>query len=186
MNLDGRVETLDVTQWGMEPLQTRVLSLSDDRLRQLFPAVPTIEDFFEPSAPEIEALIAQLARQGLPTQADIRPPPPDKLDYNGFSDPVRELISLGMRSSPSVQSLFQPRFFDPTARDRIAGSFKAKYAELRAAGKFPDDIYDGLRTWAGGVGPKSANREVAVYGVLSYFFEECDIFLRPEEVVNGP
>jgi hypothetical protein len=185
LELDARVNDLTVTQWGMEPLQTRVLALSIERLKALFPHVPTIENFFEPSAPEISKVIDQLARQALPAAVDIRPPPPDKLDYNGFSEAVRMLITLGMRTSPHVQQLFQPRFYDPTARDRIAAAFRYKYAELRAAGRFPDEIYDELRTWVGGLGVKSASRDVAIYGILSYFFEECDIFLRSEEVTEA-
>ncbi|MGI8514250.1 MAG: ABC-three component system protein [Acidimicrobiia bacterium] len=182
LELDARVDDLSVTQWGMEPLQTRALNLDDDRLRLLFPDVPTIDDFFEPSMPEIERVIEQLARSPLPADTDVRPPPPDKLDFNGFSDDVRSLFFLGMKTSPRVGLLFQPRLSDPTARDRIAAAFRAKYANLRSAGLYPDQIYDELRTWVGGVGPKPSSREVAVYGILSYFFEECDIFLRPEEV----
>lgn len=184
LELDARIDGLVVTQWGMEPIQTRVLGLDSERLRLLFPDVPTIDDFFEPSMPEIESVIEQLAlaRSPLPAEIDVRPPPPDKLDFNGFSEDVRTLITLGMKTSPRVGMLFQPRLFDPTARDRIAAAFRAKYAELRASGMFPDQIYDELRTWIGGVGAKSSSREVAVYGILTYFFEECDIFLRPEEV----
>lgn len=184
LELNARVDDLTVRQWGMAPLQTRVLSLPIERLKVLFPLVPTIEDFFEPSAPEISKIIDQLARQPLPAAVDVRLPPPGKLDHNRFSDAVRELIMLGMKVSPSVRQLFHPRFFDPTARDRIAVAFRDKYTELRTAGKLPDDIYDELRTWVGGVGLKSTARDVAIYGILTYFFEECDIFLRPEEVAK--
>lgn len=182
LELDARLDDLSVTQWGMEPLQTRTLDLDKDRLKQLFPNVPSIDDFFEASIPEIERVIEQLGRAALPTAVDVRPPPPDKLDGNGFSEEVRDLLTLGMRPSAKVGILLESRFFDPTARDRIAAAFKARYAELRASGYFPDQIYDDLRNWVGGIGPKSASREVAVYGILSYFFEQCDIFPRPEEV----
>ena len=185
LELDKQVHDLAVTQWGMEPLQTRVLSLSTERLKILFPNVPSIEDFFEPSIPEISNIIDQLVRQPLPSAVDVRPPPPDKLDYNELSDAVRELITLGMKTSLHVQKLFKPRFFDPNARDRIAEALRDKYAELRAAGKSPDQVYDELRTWIGGNSPKSSRQVVAVYGILSYFFEECDIFLRPEEVTDS-
>lgn len=180
LQLDSREEGLAVRQWGRQALKDRALALADERLRQLFPGVPSVDDFFSPSEEHIQRLIDQLARKPVPTASDVTPPPADKIEFNGFSGATEHLIKLGMSPSQTVRELFGKSFFDHTRRDRIAADFTAKYQELRASGYGPDDIYSELKAWAGGVGPKSSEHEVAVYGILTYFFEECDIFLRPE------
>ncbi|MYV46200.1 ABC-three component system protein [Streptomyces sp. SID2888] len=166
--------------WGREALRKRVLDLSLRDLRSLFPEVPTIEDFIDTGMEQIQPVLDHLERAPVPARPDRRPVPEDKIEYNLLSDATRALITLGMQPAQLVRNYYR-RVSDELLRDQTAQAFAEKYQELRTSGLNPDEIYWQLRKWVGGTGSPSPTREVAVYGVLTYFFEECDIFLRPEE-----
>ena len=48
----------------------------------------------------------------------------------------------------------------------------------------PDDIFQYLQEFAGGSERKNPRREVAIFAVLAYLFERCDIFEQPEGELN--
>lgn len=166
-------------QWGREALRSRVMSLSDEHLRSLFPGMPTFEDFIEAGMKEIQPVLDHLERALQVNRADLRAVPVGKIEYNMLSDATRHLITLGLQPAQVARSYYQ-RVSDELQRDENAQAFANKYAELRATKMAPDDIYWELRKWVVGSASPSSSREVAVYGVLTYFFEECEIFLRPE------
>ncbi|MFE5538856.1 ABC-three component system protein [Streptomyces sp. NPDC056492] len=166
--------------WGREALRKRVMDLDISDLRSLFPDVPTFADFIEAGMEQIQPVLDHLERSRVPAKPDLRPVPEDKMEFNLLSDHTRHLITLGMQPAQVVRNYYR-RVSDELLRDQTAQAFSDKYANLRSLGLGPDEIYWELRKWVGGLGPSSPSREVGVYGVLSYFFEECDIFLRPEE-----
>jgi glycerol-3-phosphate dehydrogenase len=88
------------------------------------------------------------------------------------------MLTFGMTRADLLSKYFRLR---PLERDRIAESFKQAYESLRADRLPPDEILMGLRRFAGGdhTAPTPAG-ETALLAVLAYFFEECDIFERPE------
>ncbi|SNB85091.1 hypothetical protein SAMN02745831_02440 [Streptomyces sp. PgraA7] len=165
--------------WGREALRSRVMDLSMTDLKSLFPNVPTFEDFIEAGMEQIQPVLDHLERARVPSRPDRRPVPEDKIEYNLLSDSTRALIKIGMQPAQVVRTYYR-RVSDELLRDQTAQAFAEKYADLRKLGLSPDDIYWELRKWVSGNGSSSPTREVGVYGVLTYFFEECDIFLRPE------
>ncbi|MDT9693341.1 hypothetical protein Q5762_34455 [Streptomyces sp. P9(2023)] len=171
------------TPWGREALRSRVMDLDMADLRSLFPNVPTFEDFIEAGMEQIQPVLDHLERARVPARPDRRPVPEDKIEYNLLSDSTRSLIKMGMQPAHVVRSYYM-RVSDELLRDQTAQAFSEKYSDLRKLGLGPDDIYWELRKWVSGTGPSNPSREVGVYGVLAYFFEECDIFLRPEEGQN--
>ncbi|TCR23757.1 ABC-three component system protein [Streptomyces sp. BK205] len=166
--------------WGREALRERVMNLEMSHLKSLFPSVPTLEDFIDTGMAQIQPVLDHLERARVPVRPDRRPVPEDKIEYNLLSDATRALITMGMQPAQVVRTYYK-RVSDELLRDQTAQAFSDKYEELRSSGIGPDEIYWELRKWVGGTGPSGPTREVAVYGVLTYFFEECDIFLRPEE-----
>ncbi|MEU0967480.1 ABC-three component system protein [Streptomyces sp. NPDC005917] len=166
--------------WGREALCKRVMDLGIIDLRALFPSVPSMADFVETGMEQIQPVLDHLERARVPGRPDRRPVPEDKIEYNLLSEATRFLITMGMQPAHLVRNYYR-RVSDELLRDQTAQAFSEKYQELRSTGQSPDEIYWELRKWVGGIGPSSPAREVAVYGVLTYFFEECDIFLRPEE-----
>ncbi|MFF8448624.1 ABC-three component system protein [Streptomyces leeuwenhoekii] len=180
LELNKRHGADKATSWGREALRKRVMDLGMSDLKSLFPGVPTIEDFIETGMEQIQPVLDHLERARVPARPDRRPVPEDKIEYNLLSDATRSLITMGMQPAQLVRNYYR-RVSDELLRDQTAQAFSEKYQELRASGLSPDDVYWQLRKWVAGTSASGPSREVAVYGVLTYFFEECDIFLRPEE-----
>lgn len=132
--------------------------------------------------PDLRPVLEQIVRLPPPSEPDLRPVPPDKLQRNLLSDHVATLLKWGMGRSSLVRRYFdaQP---DPRDRDAIAQAFRMKYEELRRERLAPDEIFVALQKHVDSSEMVPAHRQEAVLAVLAYFFEECDIFERvPVEV----
>jgi hypothetical protein len=61
-----------------------------------------------------------------------------------------------------------------------AYSTSSEYTELRHSGLDPDSIFWELRGYAGANDATSDREQAAALAILAHFFEECDIFERPD------
>ena len=93
-----------------------------------------------------------------------------------LSPAVETMLRAGMSRVDLVRKYFKLK---PTLQDQIAESFRARYAELRAGSDAPDGIFAELQRFAGGDVVREPGTQAAILAVLSFFFEECDIFERP-------
>lgn len=131
---------------------------------------------------DLVPVLDQVARLSPTPDPDLRPVPADKLQRNLLSPAVELLLKAGMSRADLVRKYFKLK---PTLQDEIAEAFRSRYAELRTAGTSPDDVYAALQRFAGGDIVPSAGVQNAVLAVLSFFFEECDIFERSELAPEG-
>jgi hypothetical protein len=171
---------LKATHWGFEELYQEAFKLSEEQLTSLLGNAPSQAAMVKLAVADLEPVLDQIAKLPATPDPDLRPVPPDKLAYNLLSDSVATLLKAGMSRADLVRRYFhgQP---NQMRRDEIAEAFKAKYAELRAQKVAPDEIFVQLQVFAaGGVHP-NPSRQCAVLAVLSFLFEECDIFERPPE-----
>ena len=110
---------------------------------------------------------------------DLRPVPPDKLKHNMLSSHVETLLTAGISRSDLVHRYFRAGT-DQGAQDKIAAMFQKQYSMLKSENRSPDDIFVQLQYFVGGTTVSLPSRQAAVFAVLAYFFQECDIFERPE------
>jgi hypothetical protein len=174
---------LKVIPWGYEELRQRAFRLAEAELASLFGPAPTQRGMDLLGIPELRPVLEHIPRLPPPTDADLRPVPQDKLSLNLLSDHVATLLKAGMRRSLLVRRYFDARP-DPTERDAVAQAFHVKYQELRRAHNAPDDIFVALQHYVDAAQAQPAHRQEAVYAVLAYFFEECDIFERTAQEVG--
>jgi hypothetical protein len=92
---------------------------------------------------------------------------------------VSTLLKAGMSRADLVRKYFKMK---PLLRDQLAEAFRSKYHEFRGTHMPPDDIFSALQRFAGGDAVSSPSHQSAVLACLAFFFEECDIFERPEVV----
>jgi len=177
LDLDQKHPDLSVTQWGYEELRQRVFSLDEPTLASLLGPVPSRQSMTELGLADLAPVLDQIARLPEVAEPDLRPVPADKLERNLLSDPVATLLRAGMHRAPLVRKYFA---YNPRLQDQIAGSFGAEYQRLRAGSGTPDDIFMALQRYAGGASLSAPNHQTAVLACLAFFFEECDIFERPE------
>jgi hypothetical protein len=167
---------LTVTTWGFEELRQEAMALDEPALASLFGPCPTRKHMIELGLAELVPVLDQVARLAPSPDPDLRPVPTDKLQRNLLSPAVETLLRAGMSRADLVRKYFK---LEPTLRDRIAASFRFRYDALRTEGIAPDEVFAGLQRFASGEILPRPSAQAAVLAVLSFFFEECDIFERP-------
>lgn len=165
--------------WGFEELRQKAFELKEAELASLLGPPPTHVAMLNLGVDDLQPVLDQIARLPPTEGPDLRPVPPEKLKHNMLSDHVEVLLTAGMSRSDLVHRYFRAAT-DQAEQDKIATMFRQRYATLRSEGHSPDEIFSRLQHFAGGaqVGPPA--RQAAVLAVLAYFFQECDIFERPE------
>ncbi len=172
--------------WGFYALRKLALELSEVDLRSLLPAIPTPADFADLGLRDLEPIVAHLATGEEPQEGEVSPPPPGKIAHNRLSPAAARQLTLGMAYSRLLKQ-FLAAMPDKTDGDRIAALFRAKYQLLAREGGEPDAILMDLFAFAAGpLRSGNLRRDAAVWTVLAYLFEHCEIFERPGEPGNAP
>lgn len=164
--------------WGIQELQRRLFALPLNQVANVLGAPLSYDSFTSIGFADLEIVVTALARAPPPPSASIKPVPAGKLEANSLSSEVADYLKLGMQRSDLVRQFFRT-YFDPTLGDRTADAFRKRYGELKQRGLSPDGVFTELRVFAQGAAVREPKHEAAVLAVLSYLFEECDIFERP-------
>lgn len=167
-----------IVVWGEVQLSELAGDLDLPAQEALFGPAPSSSGVETLIMQDLPPVIDELQRlDPAPDQVLLTPPSSNKLDKNALSEDAAALLTMGRRKEALVESYFRihPR---PDLGERVAESFRQRYARLRDDGRSPDEIFAHLQQYAGsGAEPK---RQGAALSVLSYFFERCDIFEDPE------
>jgi hypothetical protein len=100
----------------------------------------------------------------------------EKLEKNSLSEDSALLLQVGRRKSGLVDTFFR-KSARPDLGERIAEAFRVRYAELKRLELPSDTIFKHLQDYAGMNGEPKI--QAAALAVLSYFFDNCDIFEDP-------
>lgn len=110
--------------------------------------------------------------------APLREVPATKLDFNRLGGDDQEMLRLGMRYTPLVEQYYQG-ITDVTERDEVAADFNAYYRQVAVDYGEPDQVIVELQKYVVGNERQGTAAELALWVVLAYFFETCDIFEEP-------
>lgn len=177
LELSAKHPQLTVAHWGFEELRQEAMALDERELGSLFGSAPSRNHMIGLGLKDLLPVLDHIGRLPPVPDPDLRPVPADKLVRNLLSDSVATLLRAGMSRADLVRKYFR---LQPTLQDQLAETFQAKYKTLRAEGRSPDDIFVALQRFAGGEPVQTASSQSAVLACLAFFFEECDIFERPE------
>jgi hypothetical protein len=176
LDLGKQYAPLVVTHWGFEELRHQAMGLGEADLATLLGPAPTRTEMIDLGLESLAQVLDQVARVDRVPEPDLRPVPADKLTRNMLSSNVEVLLRAGMSRADLVRRYFTNK---PRLQDQIAASFRARYAGLRDASS-PDEVFAELQRFAGGDRVRNPGEQSAILAVLAFFFEECDIFERPE------
>ncbi|HEY0463789.1 MAG TPA: ABC-three component system protein [Polyangiaceae bacterium] len=179
LELGAAHANVTVLPWGFEELRREAMNLDESELASLFGPAPTRQGMIELGLADLAPVLDHITRLPAIGEPDLRPVPADKLQRNLLSDSVAGLLRAGMSRADLVRKYFKLK---PTLQDQIAEAFRAQYAAVRATAASPDEIFATLQRCTGGDSISSPSRQNAVLATLAFFFEECDIFERPEHV----
>lgn len=172
---------LPIQHWSLEQLRQLTERMTRAQLIDLLGRPPRPEDFhvlrFPDIAPVLRALEQKISTARPAELGQILPVSAAKLEANALGRGVAMLLRLGRETERLVEAYFE-RHHDPTFGERVAVGYRREYQRLRGEGWSPDDIFAGLVEFSGGA-PLAGNATAALYTVLAYFFERCDIYEAP-------
>ncbi len=170
--------------WGFDELRRLLFELDKSDIVAVIGNPTTEGEFHSLEFADILPVLKRVAAIEPLPDSPIIPVPADKLQANLLSDAVAQFLLLGMRRSTFVEKCLR-QYADPTLGDRAAAAFKKRYTELRSSGLASEQIFDELRNFAGGLISHGSAHDAAVFAVLAYFFETCDIFEAPLPSVSA-
>ena len=171
---------MTIETWGWEELRLRFERLSIGAKQSMYGLAPTPQASQHLSADEIQQVLDHIVASGSGAGSDTLVVPPGKIEHNRLSEDTVRLLMNGLAKANLVGKYFD-QLSDPTYADRLANTFKEKYVELRDTDppSHPDDIFHAMTMWAGIGNSQSSGQLVAIYTILAYFFEQCEIFEAP-------
>lgn len=166
-----------IGQMAFAELRSAALSLSESDLIELFGPTPTNRTIARLGHEELRPILQELEWVRPIPDADLRPPPADKLDKNRLNEDVQAALQLGMRRVELLDDYFA-RHPKATLGDQVAATMNQEYRRIREQGLGPDAVFFELERFVGGPDRSTPSRQAAVLAVLAYYFEQCDIFER--------
>jgi hypothetical protein len=163
---------------GLEGLEERLFALDLYKIEGLLGMVATAQDSQNLQAAELRDLVSAImaAADAQPIDvSEIRPVPPDKLDFNRLPGHWRSMIAGGWQNAPLVEQCLD-RHHDPLTGERIAQGFRIRYRYLKGQNLAPAAIMSSLYEGITGIGIVPPARQVAAQALLAHLFESCDIF----------
>ncbi|MDO5286942.1 MAG: hypothetical protein Q4G45_09020 [Actinomycetia bacterium] len=156
-----------------------VVGLTEKQLNDVLPGVPHAQNV---ELGDIIDLIDRL--MGQPGAVEdrlqpIRPVLPTKMDFNQIAPPNRAEFAEGRIQAARIDGWFDTQS-DPGFRDAVAHRFRELYERVKATTTEPSEVVERLYTAVGGEDFRYDQRKAnAVYAVVAYFFDSCDIFEEP-------
>jgi hypothetical protein len=148
-------------------------------------SAPSKADFDRLGLAQLQLVLLAIKRKPFPSELLIGPVPPGKLEANNLSEADKLFLQLGRRKS-SLVGEFIDKYVEANRGEELAQAFRERYAVLREALLSPSEILSELQILAGGSRVSDNEHTAAVFTVLAYFFDSCDIFEAPSEASSDP
>lgn len=169
-----------IDDWSREHLWAIVKGLPKDMRVELLGHVPQIGVAPDMTAAEIKTLLTFLAGRELMVDSvnfdltDIA----EKLEKNLLSPSVRALVTPAVPIARIVQS-YLTKHPDPDFSSRAARALTEEYKRLAATGlKDADEVFWKIVQYVASNDLNDQKRFWAALGIVSHYFELCDIFER--------
>lgn len=178
--LENAHPTLTFGFIGIEGFSDRVFGLKPHQVEALLGPAATDADATNLDSAVLRDLIQHLRSEADSIDfdaQDLRPVPPDKLNYNSLPNYWKLLISGGWKNAHLVSAYFD-HHPDPLTGERVAKLFRDRYDSLKKQHLTPGDIMVALYEVITGIGSVPPQKQVAAQSLLAFLFENCAIFER--------
>ena len=160
--------------WAEPNLYKLFGMMKDDAKRMMFGLAPNQSTVNNLVFDDIVHVIDALQKQEPAHSGSFPPAPsPEKLQRNNLSQSSAGLLSLGRTKARLVETYFK-KAGSADLGEKIAEAFNNRYYELKQETDDADKIFTGLCNFAGNY--ETTKEQVAVFAILAYFFDNCDIF----------
>lgn len=167
---------------GKRELWEIVRTLEPRILNTWFSAPPSPSQIDRLTMEDLRPVLRFIEQQPIPVEVPTEAPNQNKLEHNRLSPVIADFLRLGRRRERLVEQYIEG-CSDVVMGEAIAQAFRVRYQRMRSSRWEPDQIFDELLRFAGGNHFQTPTQQAAVWAVLSYYFERCDIFENSPEVV---
>ncbi|MGC6458455.1 MAG: ABC-three component system protein [Akkermansiaceae bacterium] len=169
---------IQLEPWGLEEFRVVFRRLTVNDLASWLGPVPDESTKAKLGFDDLKPVLEAITRRTAPVDCAVEEVPMGKIEANSLSESATTIIKNGMTKVPVVEDFFS-KWYDESLGESVAEAFRAEYQRLRGLSLIPNDIFYELQSWAGGSQRGTPEHEMAVYTVLAYYFERCDIFEKP-------
>ena len=177
LELENSNPGIKLDPWGWEELLAVFNKLSRRDLESWFGYAPNAQAKSNMGFDDLRVVLEAIRTERVDSAAPVREVPARKIEANQLSDSIAILLKEGMTKAALLDDFFQ-MWHDPTFGERIAAAFRERYEELRED-LTPNEIFLELQNWIGGSVRGTPEHEMAIFTVIAYYFESCDIYEEP-------
>jgi len=124
---------------------------------------------------ELEVILKHLSNISMDPEENYEViPPKEKIEKNNLSSKVENLLRLGLIQVNEVKD-FINQHPDTDYSERLRNGFVSQYEELKKEGYSDDALFYEMLDFAGN-SSGDFNSKAAGLAVLTYFFEQCEVF----------
>jgi hypothetical protein len=173
--------TIGIEDWSPDRLWDEVKRLTSQQRAELLGAVPDVAAANRTTAVEVATVLNWLAEQPVqPAQTDEgfeQTALADKLSLNALSDGIASLVG---RSLPIVREVerYVNGSVDGDFNRKVASRLVAEYERRSALNNSADAVFVELVDHVVGTPQPTQEQFWAAVGIVSHYFELCDIFKR--------
>lgn len=179
LDLKAEYPKVQIDAWGFSRLWTEIVKVP---VNQRVPALGlsiSEESMAEVQFPEIEQVLTFVKDADISSLSGLGSMPDEnKLAFNDLSEDAKAHLRLGGRKEKLVER-YLVASHRITYGEQLAESFRQQYFKLESTGLPPDLIFANLLDFAGWRSQLDVKHSSAVFAVLCYFFNACDIFRNP-------
>jgi len=177
LDLEAANPGVHLEPWGLEKLREIFRKIAVEDKASWFGPAPTDETKMKLGFADVQVVLERIAALPAPPMTDVKDVPAGKIEANALSESTAILLKGGMIKSSLVAD-FLAQWHDETLGERLAESFKVEYRRLRGDHS-PNQIFAEIQSWAGGDHHGTPEHQLAIFAVIAYYFERCDIFEEP-------
>lgn len=183
LDLAHKNPKIKLETWGLEEIRLIFRKLSIDHKKSRYGSAPDEETKNHLGFGDLQVVLEKITTGSFMGTSPVQDVPPRKIEANALSDATASLLKQGIIKASLVDKFFST-WHDETLGERLADAFKTEYRRMRNSHDTPNEIFTKLQTWAGGNQRGTPEHELAVITVISYYFERCDIFEKPREIIS--
>lgn len=178
LNLEKANPGITLQHWGLNEFLKVFRKVSKGDRELWLGYAPSNETKAQIGFADLQPILESLGNKSAPKDYAVRDVPTRKIEANALSENVAILLKTGMEKAALVGNFFM-QWPDETLGEQIAEAFRDKYKSLHSQKSSPDVIFSELQQWAGGEKRGIPKHEMAIFAVIAYFFDSCDIFEEP-------
>ncbi len=174
---------IKIEVWSKTQLLKLVLKLDEKSITALFGPILSYNTFNSLVLSDLAPVIDAIEKSEVTIELDdVIEPSQNKLDKNKISTAARDMLKIGRQKLNLVED-FLMKLDSPEKSEEIAESIRKKYSSLKELNLTSERIFHFLHEYVGFDNKNNEpTRQAAIWTILAYYFDKCDIFEDPLEM----